>query len=110
MILVHCFSKKVQRIAQEAMDVCLRVLKESNSSRFDSYSVRKSALIICYTTFRDCQVQSFSDILSQNSCILKGPAYSSQDAHDGDQITSRKFSFALYIFCKVDLYIAFTMH
>ena len=24
------------------MDVCLRVLKESNKSRFDSYSVRKS--------------------------------------------------------------------
>ena len=28
------------------MDICLRVLKESNKSRFDSYSVRNSVLII----------------------------------------------------------------
>ena len=53
----------------EAMDLCLRVLKESNKSRFDSYSVRKSVLIISHITFRDCRVQSFSDNLSRNSCI-----------------------------------------
>ena len=45
MVLVHCFSKKFQRRAQEAMDVCLRRVKESNESRFDptrfdSYSVK----------------------------------------------------------------------
>ena len=51
------------------MDVCLRVLKESNKSRFDSYSVRKSALIISHITFRDCRVHSSSDNLSRNSCI-----------------------------------------
>ena len=28
--LVHCFSKKFQTMAREAMDVCLRVLKGSN--------------------------------------------------------------------------------
>ena len=39
--LVHCFSKKFQRMARDAMDVCLRVLKESNKSGFDGYSVRK---------------------------------------------------------------------
>ena len=33
------------------MDVCLRVLKESNKSRFDSYSVRNSILRICHITF-----------------------------------------------------------
>ena len=38
------------------MDVCLPVLKESNKSRFDSYSVRKSELIISHITFRDCRV------------------------------------------------------
>ena len=49
------------------MDVCLRVLKESNKSRFDSYSFRKSALIVShYITFRDCRVHSFS----RNSCIF----------------------------------------
>ena len=58
-------------MAREAMGVCLRVLKESNKSRFDSYSVvRKIVLIISHITFRDCRVHSFSDNLSRNSCIL----------------------------------------
>ena len=56
-------------MAREAMDVCLRVLKESNKSRFDSYSVRKSVLIISHITFRDCRVHIFSDSRSRNSCI-----------------------------------------
>ena len=51
-------------MAQEAMDVCLRVLKESNKSRFDSYSVRNSVLIISHIIFRDYQVHIFSDNLS----------------------------------------------
>ena len=42
--LVHCFSKKFQRMAREAMDICLRVLKESNKSRFDSYSVNNKCI------------------------------------------------------------------
>ena len=63
------FQKKCQRMAREAMDVCLRVLKESSKSRFDSCSVRKSALIISHITFRDCRVDVFSDNLSRNSCI-----------------------------------------
>ena len=46
-------------MAREAMAVCLRVLKESNKSRFDSYSVRNGVLIIPYITFRDCRVQFF---------------------------------------------------
>ena len=28
------------------MDICLRVLKESNKSKFESYSVRNSELIV----------------------------------------------------------------
>ena len=52
------------------MDVCLRVLKESNKSRFDSYSVRNSVLIISHVTFWDCCVHIFSDNLSRNSCII----------------------------------------
>ena len=46
-------------MAREAMDVCLRVLKESNKSRFDSYSVRNSVLNISHITFRDCRVHIF---------------------------------------------------
>ena len=56
------------------MDVCLRVLKESNKSRFDSYSVRNSVLIKSHITFRDCRVhiffrQPFSKQLYTNSII-----------------------------------------
>ena len=68
--LVHCFSKKFQTMAREAMGVCLQVLKESNKSRFDSYSVRNRVLIISHITFRDCRLHSFSDNLSRNSYML----------------------------------------
>ena len=51
------------------MDVCLRVLKESNKRRFDSYSVWNSVLII---TFRDRRVHIFADNLSRISCIRHG--------------------------------------
>ena len=47
------------------MDVCLRVLKESNKRSFDSYTVSNSGNI----TFRDCLVHIFADNLSRNSCI-----------------------------------------
>ena len=57
-------------MAQEAVDVCLRVLKESNKRNFDSYSVRNSVLIISHITFRDCRVHIFADNLSQNSCMV----------------------------------------
>ena len=59
-------------MAGEAMDICLRVLKESNKSRFNSYSVRNSVVIISHITLRDCRVHIFSDNLSRNSCIRKG--------------------------------------
>ena len=55
-------------MAGEAMDICLRVLKESNKSRFDSYSVRNSVLNISHITFRDCRVHIFFESLSRNSC------------------------------------------
>ena len=60
-----------ERPSAEAVDICLRVLKESSKSRFDSYSVRNSVLIISHITFRDCRVHMFSDNLSRNSCINK---------------------------------------
>ena len=41
------------------MDKCLQVLKESVKSRFDSYSVRNSVLIISHITFRDCHAHIF---------------------------------------------------
>ena len=65
---VHCFSRKSERMAREAMDICLRVLKESNKSRFHSYSVSNSVLIIFHLNFRVCRMHIFSDNLSRNSC------------------------------------------
>ena len=56
---VYCSSKKFERMVQEAMDICLRVLKESNKSRFDSYSVRNSVLLISHIAFRDCRLHIF---------------------------------------------------
>ena len=56
---MHCSSKKFERMAGEAVDVCLRVLKESNKSRFYSYSVRNSLLIISHIAFRDCRLHIF---------------------------------------------------
>ena len=66
---IHCCPKKFKKRIREATDVCLRELKESNKSRFDSYSVRNSVSIISHITFRDCRVHIFSDNLSRNSCI-----------------------------------------
>ena len=51
--------RNFERMAGEAMDVCLRVLKESNKSRFDRYSFRNSELIVSHITFRDCRVDIF---------------------------------------------------
>ena len=58
-------------MAGESVDICLRVLKESNKSRFDSNSVRNSVLNISHITFRNCCVHIFSDNFSRNSCILR---------------------------------------
>ena len=70
----------------EAMDVWLRVLKESNKSRFGSYSVRNSVLIISHITFRDCRVHIFSDNLSRNICIRKRNDFASWSILKGREI------------------------
>ena len=46
-------------MALEAMDVCLRVLKESNKSKFGSYSVINSVSSISHN-FRDRRLYIFS--------------------------------------------------
>ena len=66
---VHCSSNTFARMAREAMELCLRLLRESNKSEFDSYIVRKSVSIISHITFWVCRMHTFSDNLSQNSCI-----------------------------------------
>ena len=62
------FQRNLVEWQERPWTVCLWVLKESNKSRFDRYSVRNSVLNISYITFRDCRVHIFSDNLSRNSC------------------------------------------
>ena len=59
---VHCFPKKFERMAREAMDICLRVIKESNKSRFDSYSQEQCIDHIPYY-FSELSRAHFSDNL-----------------------------------------------
>ena len=56
-------------MVREAMDICLRVLKESKKRMFDGYIVRNGILIISHITFHDCHVHIFTDNLSRNSCM-----------------------------------------
>ena len=69
--LVHCSSKKFERMSREAMDLRLRVLKESNKSRLDSCSVSNSVFILCYACYLSGLSRAhFSDYyLSRNSCL-----------------------------------------
>ena len=62
-VLSSLFFKEIERMAQEAMEVCWRVLKESKQRNFHSYSVRNSVLVISRITFRDCLVHIFADNL-----------------------------------------------
>ena len=70
-VLNSLFSKEVWKNDTKGhMDVCLQELKESNKSRFDSYSVRNSVLIISHIAFRDRHVHiSLTTFLS---CIKMG--------------------------------------
>ena len=61
--------RNLKELARKAMEMCLRVLKESNKVGSTATVVRNSVLIISYITFRDCRVHIFSDNLSRNSCI-----------------------------------------
>ena len=54
-------------MAGEAVDICLRVLKLSNKSRFDSYSVRNSVLNISHNS----KIQL---VVYYQCCVLIGRA------------------------------------
>ena len=48
------FQKNLKEWHERPWTVCFRVLKESNKSRFDSYSVRNSVMITSHISLRDC--------------------------------------------------------
>ena len=61
--------RNLKGFTREAMDLRLRVLKEINKCRLNSYSVRNNVLIISDITLRDCRLKILPDNLSRNSCI-----------------------------------------
>ena len=79
-VLSSLFFKEIWKNGTRGHGCMLQVreLKESNKSRFDSYSVRNSVLIISHITFRDCRGHFFSDNLSWNCCILLSLVVGSQ--------------------------------
>ena len=60
------FQRNLKEWQERPWTVCLRVLKKSDKSRFDSYSVRKSVMITSHISLRDCRVHIFSDDFSWN--------------------------------------------
>ena len=63
--------KKLERMAGEGMDICLRVLMESNKSRFDNYSRQEECIDHIPYYFSGLSRARFPDNLSRNSCIPK---------------------------------------
>jgi len=63
------FIKEICKNGTRDHGLTLQLLKASNKSKFDSYSVRSSVYIISHITFQDCRVHIFSENLSRNICI-----------------------------------------
>ena len=66
---VHSSTKKFERMAREATDICLRVLKESSKSRFDSYSRKVQCNDHIPYYLSGLSRALFCVNLSRNSCI-----------------------------------------
>ena len=63
---VYCTSKKFEKTAREATDICLRVLKEGNKNIGSTATVVKnSVLIISHTNVRNCRGQVFRQPFSK---------------------------------------------
>ena len=59
----------LKELARKAMKMCLRVLTESNKSRFDSYSRQEQCIDHIPYYLSGLSRVHFSDNLSRNSCI-----------------------------------------
>ena len=63
------FQRNLKQLARKAMEMCLRVLKESNKSMFDSYSCQEQCIDHIPYYLSGLSRAHFSDNLSRNSCI-----------------------------------------
>ena len=67
-VLFFFFQRKLKELVRKAMQMCLRVPKESNKRRFDSYS-RQEPCTDHIPYYLSGLSRAFSDNLSRNSCI-----------------------------------------
>ena len=63
------FQRNLKEVARKAMEMCLRVLKESNKSRIDSYSRQEQCIDHIPYYLSGLSLHIFSHNLSRNSCI-----------------------------------------
>ena len=63
------FKRNLKELARKAMEMCLRVLKESNKSRFDNYSRQEQCTDHIPYYLSVLSRVHFSDNLSRNSCM-----------------------------------------
>ena len=61
--------RNLKELARKAMEMCFRVLKESNKSRFDSYSCQEQGIDHIPYCLSGLSRAHFSDNLSRNNCI-----------------------------------------
>ena len=61
--------RNLKELVQKALEMCLRVLKETNKSRFDRYSRQKQCIDHIPYYLSGLSRVHFSDNLSRNSCI-----------------------------------------
>ena len=62
------FQRNLKELARKAMDMCLRVLKESNKSRTDSYSRQEQCIDHIPYYLPGLSLHVFSHNHSRNSC------------------------------------------
>ena len=63
------FQRNLKELVRKAMEMCLRVLKESNKSRIDSYSRQEQCIDHIPYYLPGLSLHVFSHNLSRNSCI-----------------------------------------
>ena len=61
--------RNLKELVRKALEMCLRVLKETNKSRFDRYSRQKQCIDHIPYYLSGLSRVHFSDNLSRNSCI-----------------------------------------
>ena len=85
-------------MALEAKHLCLRLLKESNKSKFDSYSVRNSVFIISHITFRDCRVHNFFTTFLEIAVHMTVSQILASNVHMYDNVSDIPWSLSHFLF------------